>query len=373
MSRSALDDTIAGAGVKRSLPSRPGPRPLSAAYSARHSAPSPPPCSWACSATPYLTPCTITLASRSCLGTLADCARPGRLRLAHSMPITRRDPSRRIRPLIVDLIRFQAEPFPRPGILRAPTIVQHGVAAASHFQVEWLLFGTVLSFFILFPEFMSSKRRFFRLKKIRGFAPSFPSGRSVTLPRSIGGPARGGTLCITEDVRHGSFPDEETSDPPLGGSPVNHTGDAGPLLKRLFARSTAGPPGRGASARGVPATDEFPAFVVAYSELLLAHREARDRRLPAAARPVLLSWLRDRRVPDYILLWMLYQAHVEHLRPRAAGCNDGALDAAGSLLFTPPSSFSLTDIGEAFASDFVDAALPAWPERCPRRGLSSTA
>jgi len=108
--------------------------------------------------------------------------------------------------------------------------------------------------------------------------------------------------------------------------------------------------------------EEFLAFVIAYSNLLLALWEARDCQLPRRTTAVPLSRFRDMGVPDRVLIWMLYQAHVEHFQQDASN-HHGSPErgAAAGVLFTSTSSFALTELGEAFGAYFLDNTLV--PER----------
>jgi hypothetical protein len=106
---------------------------------------------------------------------------------------------------------------------------------------------------------------------------------------------------------------------------------------------------------------EFVEFIVAYLILLLAQWEARDRRGTAHGSAVPLHTFRDHGVAESVLLWMLYQAHVEHLEltPESpgAGCT------VASVRFTESSAFCLTAEGEAYANQFVaDALIPLSPD-----------
>ena len=103
--------------------------------------------------------------------------------------------------------------------------------------------------------------------------------------------------------------------------------------------------------------DELLAFVIAYSNLLVAAWEAGDRRLRPRDDPVPITRLREHCVPDYLLVWMLYQGHVEHVRPAANGRHGGPAAARDALLPSPSSSFALTESGEAFADQFLAAIL----------------
>jgi hypothetical protein len=103
---------------------------------------------------------------------------------------------------------------------------------------------------------------------------------------------------------------------------------------------------------------EFLSLVIAYLDLLLARWDARDRQLPCRARAVPLRQLRAKGVADHLLLWMLYQAHVEHLPPNRHAHNSGPVwGFEGSLLLQASSFLSLTELGEAFANAFLDTAL----------------
>jgi hypothetical protein len=99
---------------------------------------------------------------------------------------------------------------------------------------------------------------------------------------------------------------------------------------------------------------ELIAFLIAYGDLLLASCAAREQALASFARRVALRDLRKKQVPDDILLWMLYQAHVEHFQPPAPG---HAAARVASLCFTAESTFALTEPGAAFAETFLSATL----------------
>ena len=93
-------------------------------------------------------------------------------------------------------------------------------------------------------------------------------------------------------------------------------------------------------------------FVIAYATLLTARWEAREQNIPAHQHRVNWAELEDRHVELEVLLWMLYQAHVEHL-PEGAG---QSTDAAG-LTIGVASTFCLTEVGEAFALLFLSHAF----------------
>jgi len=103
---------------------------------------------------------------------------------------------------------------------------------------------------------------------------------------------------------------------------------------------------------------EFIAFVIAYIEFILARWDAQEQRLDGRMRPVALSYLRERGIEDHLLIWMLYQDHIEHFRPAAAFLDHGeAGTVVNSLLLTPSSSFALTEVGNAYAEWFLTQAL----------------
>jgi hypothetical protein len=106
--------------------------------------------------------------------------------------------------------------------------------------------------------------------------------------------------------------------------------------------------------------EEFLSFVLGYGELLVARWQAQELRGPTPAAAVPYSRFRERRVPDVVLLWMMYQAHVEHLLPSPPGAGGTtALRPAASLQVGKASAFCLTDRGEEFGNDFLaDALVP---------------
>src|SRR5262245_12193649 len=98
--------------------------------------------------------------------------------------------------------------------------------------------------------------------------------------------------------------------------------------------------------------DELSALVVAYADLVAAARQAAEQRLPARARPVPLASLQDKGVPRDVLLWMLYQAHVEHL-----DATPGLPAARERLAIDDASAFALTRGGEGFANRLLTQGL----------------
>jgi hypothetical protein len=117
---------------------------------------------------------------------------------------------------------------------------------------------------------------------------------------------------------------------------------------------------------------EFVSFVVAYVELLLAAWRARDECLPPRVRPVALTDFYRLGIAEPTLLWMLYQAHIEHLNG-APGPGNGQykIQLAGNLLAQDGSCFALTEAGEVFADAFLaDALVP--PDESARDALHSS-
>jgi len=71
-----------------------------------------------------------------------------------------------------------------------------------------------------------------------------------------------------------------------------------------------------------------------------------------------ISDLREKGVPDHILLWMLYQGHVEHLLQQPPTNGDGHPPSpVASLRLTEGSAFSLTECGEEFGDCFLSRVL----------------
>jgi len=104
--------------------------------------------------------------------------------------------------------------------------------------------------------------------------------------------------------------------------------------------------------------EEFLAFVVAYMQLLVARWAAMDSHGDPRHSTIPLEAFRARGIEDSILLWMFYQAHVEHLQAdqSAANCPSEPQPAQG-LRFGDTSAFCLTEEGESFAERFLDAVL----------------
>jgi hypothetical protein len=103
---------------------------------------------------------------------------------------------------------------------------------------------------------------------------------------------------------------------------------------------------------------EFLSFLLAYMELLVARWAASDSRRDPRRHAVPLKCFRAKGIGEPVLLWMIYQAHVEHLRavPRSARGRPKP-QAVDSLRIGEASAFSLTEAGEAFAERFLDDVL----------------
>lgn len=111
-------------------------------------------------------------------------------------------------------------------------------------------------------------------------------------------------------------------------------------------------------------TREFVAFIIAYSELLVARWESADRGCDVRARAIPLAQFGQWNVKEEVLLWMLYQGHVNHLHLRSADEFRDALAQplprpAASVLLTPQSCFVLNEQGAAFADALLrDVLVP---------------
>jgi hypothetical protein len=105
---------------------------------------------------------------------------------------------------------------------------------------------------------------------------------------------------------------------------------------------------------------EFLALLFAYMDLLLACWKARAQQLHPRENAVALSHLRAQGVGGQLLLWMLYQAHVEHVQQVPAPADSlPRPQPVESLCLLEGSSFALTERGEDFANDFLaDVLLP---------------
>ncbi len=118
-------------------------------------------------------------------------------------------------------------------------------------------------------------------------------------------------------------------------------------------------PPRGADLRYATELDWL-SFLIAYLRLFNAYEEAQDLGCAPRSRPVPLSGLRESKIEDYILLWMLYQGHIEPILPSPCPLRRGPGESVGmSLLLSPGSSLALTELGSAFVGDlFSDALVP---------------
>jgi hypothetical protein len=103
---------------------------------------------------------------------------------------------------------------------------------------------------------------------------------------------------------------------------------------------------------------EFLAFIITYLDLLQACWLAEEQRLPPPPGAVSWTHLRKEGVPESCVISLLYQNHVEHLKPGGvAEESAGRLVPAGSLLLTEQSRFALTEQGRSFADHFLAEVL----------------
>jgi hypothetical protein len=99
---------------------------------------------------------------------------------------------------------------------------------------------------------------------------------------------------------------------------------------------------------------ELLTFLCVYARLLGAALEARERCSHPRDNPVELGSVKWGRAGYDTLLWMRYQAHVEHLGPAVGGCPECVRE---SLVFGEGSWFALTELGEAFAAILLSRLL----------------
>ena len=100
--------------------------------------------------------------------------------------------------------------------------------------------------------------------------------------------------------------------------------------------------------------DQFGEFMLAYLFLLAPKYEALARSSMAIPEPVSASYLRSLGIRGYILLWMLYQGHIEQVDPVNGPHSEMDGKQGGlSLRTLASSSFQMTASGEAFANVFL--------------------
>jgi hypothetical protein len=102
---------------------------------------------------------------------------------------------------------------------------------------------------------------------------------------------------------------------------------------------------------------EFLGFIFILLDLLEARRSAEEQGLPPLQGAVTWTHLRQEGVPESCVLSLLFQKHVEHLKPGWEGEGVGCLVPAGSLLLTEQSRIALTEQGRSFADHFLAGAL----------------
>src|SRR6202022_2629856 len=99
------------------------------------------------------------------------------------------------------------------------------------------------------------------------------------------------------------------------------------------------PPPRAQAGEGATPA-EFIAFVFGYMELVAARWRAQFGRSDLRAKPVSLTSLRVHGIQDRMLMWMMYQAQLEHLQCLAASTRRAAAALPlESVLPRPTSAF----------------------------------
>jgi hypothetical protein len=110
--------------------------------------------------------------------------------------------------------------------------------------------------------------------------------------------------------------------------------------------------------RATPA-DRF-GFILAYLRLVAARWQAEDLTLSPVDRPVAWKGLRAEGVGEPILQWMLFQAHVEHLRLASEpGTYPACFETVHTVCLLANSYFALTQRGEEFADHFLADLMSA--------------
>jgi hypothetical protein len=115
------------------------------------------------------------------------------------------------------------------------------------------------------------------------------------------------------------------------------------------------------------------AFLIrCYGALLAARLLAEKKQQEPDQSPVLLSVFGDIDESTDLIRWMVYQGHVEHMRPLAAlGAGKKAWQRIDSLRFNNNSALAITPKGVAYAEEFMSLGLSADPQvrKAARQGL----
>jgi len=98
-------------------------------------------------------------------------------------------------------------------------------------------------------------------------------------------------------------------------------------------------------------------FFIAYTRLLTANYEAEECSLAPKDAPATYPWLREAGVRKDILLWMLYQGHVDHFQAGSDFSSQPSWQLNPSAVVGDSSGFALTPLGEVFAEYLVSKIL----------------
>jgi hypothetical protein len=98
----------------------------------------------------------------------------------------------------------------------------------------------------------------------------------------------------------------------------------------------------------IPSSAEHIALQTAYRELDHIYEQLDNEKTPSLMGTAPISQLYERGVTNDVLLWLLYQGHIQHyLCKPLQGWSNGSMSAA-SLVFEQTSRFFLTDTGVTF-------------------------
>jgi hypothetical protein len=102
------------------------------------------------------------------------------------------------------------------------------------------------------------------------------------------------------------------------------------------------------------ALEERPGFLLAYVVLLSARCGAQLEGVDPRSKALPVRELREDGIDDEILLWLLYQGHVEHFRcSGTASPAESTLEPVDSVFILGNSCFALTEAGDRFGSSLL--------------------
>ena len=106
-----------------------------------------------------------------------------------------------------------------------------------------------------------------------------------------------------------------------------------------------------------PTPEEFVELFALYLRLSWDYDEIQKQEVDPRCNPVPISAFTKFSIRNGLVLWILYQGHIQHYQLQTLADGVAVMQPVQTLCFSESSAFALTEKGLAFANAFVDEAL----------------